>query len=34
MNIEKEVANMNRMTVGQLGERYAEVFGDATRTGN
>jgi len=34
MNIGHEVARLQRMTVKQLRERYAEVFGDETRTGN
>lgn len=34
MNIGKEVAALRRMTVTQLRERYAEVFGDETRSGN
>lgn len=33
-NVEKEVAELQRMTVAQLRERYAEVFGDETKTGN
>lgn len=34
INIGREVAAMRRMTVKQLRERYAELFGDLTRTGN
>ena len=34
MNVGKEVAAMSRMTVKQLRVKYAEVFGDETRTGN
>jgi len=34
LNVGKEVAALQRMTVKQLRERYAEVFGDETRTGN
>ncbi|TWT30131.1 DUF2924 domain-containing protein [Blastopirellula retiformator] len=30
MNIDKEVAAMERMTVNQLREKYAEVFGEPT----
>ncbi len=30
MNVDKEVAAMQRMTVGQLREKYAEVFGEST----
>ncbi len=32
--IEKQVAALERMTVGQLRERYAEVFGEPARSGN
>ncbi len=34
MNIGKEVAALRRMTVRELRSRYAEVFGEETRTGN
>lgn len=34
VNVGKEVAALRRMTVEQLRERYAEIFGDETRTGN
>jgi len=34
LNVGKEVAALQRMTVKQLRVRYAEVFGDETRTGN
>jgi hypothetical protein len=34
MNLTKEIAALNRMTVRELRQRYAEVFGDETRTGN
>jgi len=34
MNIGKELAALERMTVVELRARYAEVFGDVTRTGN
>ena len=34
MNVDKEVAVLQRMAVGQLREKYAEVFGEPTRTGN
>ncbi len=32
LNIEKEVAFLERMTVGQLQERYVEVFGEPVRS--
>jgi hypothetical protein len=34
LNVGKEVAALQRMTVKELRARYAEVFGDETRTGN
>lgn len=34
MNVAKEVAALQRMTVGQLREKFAEVFGEETRAGN
>ena len=34
INLGKEVAALQRMTVKELRARYAEVFGDETRTGN
>lgn len=34
MNIAREVAALKRMTVKELRSRYAEVFGEATRSGN
>jgi len=34
LNVGKEVAALQRMTVKQLRSKYAEVFGDETRTGN
>ncbi len=34
MNLEKELAEMQKMTVGQLRERYEDVFGETTRSGN
>jgi len=34
LNIDKEVAALRRMTVGQLRERFADVFGEPTMTGN
>jgi hypothetical protein len=34
VNVGKEVAALQRMTVTQLREKYAEVFGEATVTGN
>ena len=33
-NLARELAALEKMTVGQLRERYAEVFGDATSAGN
>jgi hypothetical protein len=33
-NIAKEVADMRRMTTGQLRQRYADVFGEATNANN
>jgi len=32
LNVEKELAALRRMSVGQLRLRYAEVFGEATRS--
>ena len=34
MNIEAEVAKLSRMSVPELREKYAEVFGEETRSGN
>ncbi len=34
LNVGMEVSALRRMNVKQLRERYAEVFGDETRTGN
>lgn len=34
MNVGKEVAALNRMGVQELRRRYAELFGETTRTGN
>lgn len=34
MNVAKEVAALQRMTVRELRTRYAEVFGEETRAGN
>jgi len=34
LRIEKEVAAMERMTVGELRSKYADVFGDATQARN
>jgi hypothetical protein len=34
INVTKELAALQRMSVSQLRERYAEVFGEATATGN
>src|SRR5687768_5398414 len=33
-SIEQTVAALGRMTVGQLREKYLEVFGESSRTGN
>ena len=32
--IPKQIAALERMTVGQLQKRYAELFGEAARSGN
>lgn len=32
MNVGKEVAAMQRMAVAELGGKYAEVFGEETRS--
>jgi hypothetical protein len=34
MNVDKEVAALQRMTVGELWAKFADVFGEPTRTGN
>src|SRR5262245_6217857 len=34
INVAKEVAALSRMTVTELRERYAEVFGESTTAGN
>ena len=34
LNVGKEVAALQRMTVRELRTRYAEVFGEPTRAGN
>jgi hypothetical protein len=34
LNILHEVASLQRLTVGQLRQRFAEVFGEATRASN
>ncbi len=34
LNLAKEVAALQRMTVKQLREKYAAVFGETTSTGN
>jgi hypothetical protein len=34
LNIAKEVASLRRLTTGQLRQRYAEVFGEATNANN
>jgi hypothetical protein len=33
-NVKKDIAGLERMTVGQLRERYAKVFGEPARSGN
>ena len=33
-NVKKQIAVLERMTVGQLQKRYAEVFGESARSGN
>jgi len=33
-NVQKQIAALERMTVGQLQNRYAEVFGEPARSGN
>ena len=33
-NVSRQVADLEQMSVGQLRERYAEVFGEAARSGN
>ena len=32
LNLKKELATLERMTVGELHERYVEVFGEAVRS--
>jgi len=32
LNLEKEIAELRRMTVNELADRYAELFGEQTRT--
>jgi hypothetical protein len=34
LNVEKEVAALQRMTVNELRERYREVFGEESRSRN
>jgi hypothetical protein len=34
INVPKELAALQRMSVSQLREKYAEVFGEVTTTGN
>ena len=34
VNIANEVATLQRLRIGQLRQRFAEVFGEATRAGN
>jgi hypothetical protein len=34
LNIVNEVATLQRLSVGQLRQRFAELFGEATRAGN
>ena len=33
-DVSRQVAALEQMSVGQLRERYAEVFGEAARSGN
>lgn len=33
-NVKKQIAALERMTVGQLQKRYAEIFGEPARSGN
>ncbi len=32
LDIHREVASLEKMTAGELRERYAEVFGETTRS--
>ena len=34
LNIVNEVATLQRLTVGQLRQRFAELFGEATQASN
>jgi hypothetical protein len=34
LNIANQIATLQRMTVGQLREKYEDVFGESTRAGN
>ena len=34
LNIVHEVATLERMTIGQLRQRFAELFGEATQASN
>jgi len=34
MNMNQHIASLERITVGQLQSRYAEVFGEPARSGN
>jgi hypothetical protein len=34
IDVGREVAALKRLTAGRLRDRYAEVFGEATTTGN
>jgi hypothetical protein len=34
LNVGKEIAKLKSLTVGQLREKYLEVFGESTRAGN
>src|SRR4051794_8152806 len=34
LNVDREVAGLQRMTVKKLRERYAETFGEMTRSGH
>ena len=34
LNIVNEVATLQRLTIGQLRQRFAELFGEATQASN
>ena len=34
LNVGKEIATVQRMTVGQLRDRYADLFGEETPVGS